>query len=243
MADAAAALRAFRAAAPGLPDEVSTIAVLGPVPDDEAFPASIRGADGLLVLAMAAAPVEEGARFLDPIRSLAGGPAADTGGPIAFVEWQTIFDADYPAGEMRYYWKSAWTDTLDDALIDGLVTLAGRRPSHHSTIDIWHNGGAIARVGPDESAFGGRDVPWLVNAEANWEAAADDAANIAWGREVVAATGGRGTYLNFPGLLEEGEALVRAAHGPTFERLAAVKRRYDPANVFALNANVRPAAG
>ncbi len=243
MADAAAAIRAFRDVAPDLPDEVSTIAVLGPIPDDEAFPPSLRGADGFLLVAMAAAPVAAGERLLDPIRSLAGGPAVDAGGPVPFVEWQTFFDADYPAVEMRYYWKSAWTDILADPLIDRLVGLAARRPSRHSTIDIWHNGGAIARVGPDESAFAGRTVPWLVNAEANWEDPADDEANIAWGREIVAVTGDRGTYLNFPGLLEEGEALVRAAHGPAFERLAAVKRRYDPGNVFALNANVRPTAG
>jgi FAD/FMN-containing dehydrogenase len=240
---AGAAIRRFRAIAPTLPDEVSTLVVLTPIPDDAAFPATARGSDGLMVLAMAAAPAGEGARLLDPLRALAGDPLVDVGGPIAYVEWQTFFDADYPAGDLRYYWKSAWTRELPDALVDRLVELFESRRSHHSTVDLWHNGGAIARVGADESAFGRRDVPWLVSPEANWEDAADDAANIAWGREVVAATGDGGTYLNFPGLLEEGEALVRAAHGPTFERLAAVKRRYDPGNVFALNANVRPAAG
>jgi FAD/FMN-containing dehydrogenase len=240
---AGAAIRQLREVAPTLPDEVSTPVVLTPIPDDDAFPATVRGGDGLMVLAMAAAPAAEGARLLDPIRSLAGDPVVDVGGPISFVEWQTFFDADYPAGNLRYYWKSAWSDDLPDPLVGRLLELFERRPSHHSTIDLWHNGGAVARVGPDESAFAARDVPWLVSPEANWEDPADDAASIAWGREVVAAVGARGTYLNFPGLLEEGEALVRAAHGPAFERLAAVKRRYDPTNVFALNANVRPAAG
>ena len=215
--------------------------MLSPVPDDEAFPASIRGGDGLFILAMAATPVDDGAALLRPIAALGGGATIDIGGPTPYVEFQQFFDAEYPAHTMRYYWKSSFADDLADDLIDHLVEAFGRRPSHHSTIDIWANGGAIARVSHDDSAFGQRTAPWLVSPESNWESTADDAANLGWARDIVAAVGGS-AYLNFPGLLEEGDVQARSSHGGTFDRLAEVKRAWDPDNVFRFNANIAPAS-
>ena len=238
---AAAVLAELRDLAPTLPDEVSPVAVLSPVPDDEAFPASIRGADGLFILALAATTLDDGAAMLRPIAALGGGAAIDIGGESPYAEFQQFFDAEYPAHTMRYYWKSSFAEDLSAGLIDGLVEAFARRPSHHSTIDIWANLGAIARVSSDDSAFGQRTSPWLISPESNWEHADDDAANLAWGREIVAAVGG-GAYLNFPGLLEEGEAQARASHGTTFERLAQVKRTWDPDNLFRFNANITPAS-
>jgi FAD/FMN-containing dehydrogenase len=238
--EAGARLRELRDLAPSLPDAVAPLAVLTPVPDDAAFPDAVRGRDALFVLAVAAVPVEEGAALLRPLASLGKGPVVDVGGTMPYVEFQRIFDADYPAHTMRYYWKSSFTDSLPDELIDGLVETFGRRRSHHSTIDIWLGGGAISRVTADESAFGQRDFAWLISPEANWEDPADDAANIAWGREVVDLAGGS-AYLNFPGMLEAGDQVARASHGSTYARLAEVKRAWDPDNVFRFNANIRPA--
>ena len=85
----------------------------------------------------------------------------------------------------------------------------------------------------------------MVNPEANWEDPADDDANVAWAREVLAALepyASDGAYLNFPGFLEEGQSLVRASMGANYERLAQLKRRLDPENLFRRNANVEPAA-
>jgi FAD/FMN-containing dehydrogenase len=238
--EAADRLRDFRELAPSMPDEVSPVAVLSPVPDDEAFPPAIRGADGLFILALAAAPPDEGAAMLRSIAQLGSGPVVDIGGLAQYVVFQTFFDADYPSGTMRYYWKSSFADALPDALIDDLVAAFRARPSHHSTIDIWANLGAIARVSDTDGAFGQRQSPWLVSPESNWEDPADDAANLAWGRGIVDAIGG-GAYLNFPGLLEEGEQQARTSHGATFARLAEVKRAYDPENLFRFNANITPA--
>ena len=238
---AAEALRDLRELAPSLPDEVSPVAVLSPVPDDESFPASIRGGDGLFILALAATTVDEGAEMLRPIAALGGGAAIDIGGPTPYAEFQQFFDAEYPAHTMRYYWKSSFAEDMPDALIDDLVEAFSRRPSHHSTIDIWANGGAIARVSSAESAFGQRTAPWLISPESNWESAAEDQANLAWGRGIVAAVGGS-AYLNFPGLLEEGEQQAKTSHGSTFERLAEVKRAWDPDNLFRFNANITPAS-
>ncbi len=238
---AAAVLGGLRELAPALPDEVSPVAVLSPVPDDEAFPASIRGGDGLFILALAATSLEDGAEMLRPIAALGGGAAIDIGGPTPYGEFQQFFDAEYPAHTMRYYWKSSFAEDMPDTLIGDLVEAFSRRPSHHSTIDIWANGGAIARVSSDDSAFGQRTAPWLISPESNWESADDDPANLAWGRDIVAMVGGS-AYLNFPGLLEEGEQQAKSSHGSTFERLAEVKRTWDPDNLFRFNANIAPAS-
>jgi FAD/FMN-containing dehydrogenase len=241
MAEAAARLRDLRDIGPSLPDAVSPVAVLSPVPDDPAFPEGVRGADALFILAVAAAPVAAGPDLLRPIAGLGGGPAVDIGGTWRYVDFQQFFDADYPAHKMRYYWKSSFADTLSDELIDGLVEAFERRPSHHSTIDIWLGGGAISRVTAEESAFGQRDFGWLVSPESNWEDAADDAANIAWGRDVVGLVGGS-MYLNFPGMLEAGDGDARASHGATYARLADLKRTWDPDNLFRFNANIAPSS-
>jgi len=116
-------------------------------------------------------------------------------------------------------------------------------PSGHSTIDLWLNGGAMTAVGADATAFGARDSAYLVSPEANWEDAADDAVNIAWARAVlnsVAADSAGGSYLNFPGFLEDAEALVRTSFGGSYERLRELKRAYDPENRFRRNQNVAP---
>jgi FAD/FMN-containing dehydrogenase len=144
---------------------------------------------------------------------------------------------------MRYYWKSAFLPALDDEIIDELIELNEHRPSAHSTLDIWHLGGAIARTGPDESAFTNRHFPYMLAAEANWEHAEEDAENIAWTRDVVRqmeryAEGQR--YYNFAGFQEAGESEMRATFGEVYERLAALKKEYDPNNLFRLNQNIKP---
>jgi hypothetical protein len=117
-------------------------------------------------------------------------------------------------------------------------------PSHHCTIDVWYQGGAMGRVGAGETAFGDRSAPILLGIEANWEAEPqEDEANIAWVRNCVADMrrfSSGGMYLNFPGFPEEGQEMMRDAYGENYERLVAVKNEYDPTNLFRVNQNVRP---
>ncbi len=239
MAEAAGRLRDFRDVAASLPDEVSALADLAPVPDDAAFPESMRGGEGLVIMGVAACDLDAGAKMLRPIATLGHGAVADVGGPMPFVDVQRFFDADYPAG-MRYYWKSSFSVDPSDILIDRLVERFQARPSHHSTIDFWPNLGAIARVSTADSPFGHRDAAWIISCESNWESASDDDANLAWARGVVGEVGGS-QYLNFPGMLEAGEQEARSSFGSAFGRLAEVKREYDPDNVFRFNANIAPA--
>jgi FAD/FMN-containing dehydrogenase len=223
-------------------DDVSTIAVLGHVPPVEDFPAEIHEAPYAGVLGMYAGPADEGEEALRPLREL-GDPLVDLSGPMAFVDAQKIYDPDYPAGH-RYYWKSTNLDSLPEDVVDVLVERTLAAPSKHSTIDVWLNGGAMERTRESHAAFHGRGTRYVVNPEANWEYREEDDANVAWARGVLAALepfAADGAYLNFPGFLEEGQALARKSHGPSYERLAALKRRLDPENVFRRNANIEPA--
>jgi len=223
-------------------DEVSTIAVLGHVPPLDDYPDEIHEAPYVAVLGMYAGPADEGETALRPLRDL-GEPLADLSGPMTYVDAQQIYDPDYPAGH-RYYWKSTNLERLTPEIVDVLVERTLTAPSKHSTIDVWLNGGRIARIGDAETAFRGRATRYVLNPEANWEHPDDDDANVGWARSVLRelephAAGG--AYLNFPGFLEEGQDLVRASHGSNYARLAALKARLDPENLFRRNANIEPA--
>jgi len=223
-------------------DEVSTIAVLGYIPPLDDFPSELHEAPFAGVLGMYAGPADRGERVLQPFREL-GEPLVDLSDRMQYVDAQQVYDPDYPAGH-RYYWKSTNLPSLPADVVDVLVEHTRRAPSKHSTIDIWLNGGAIGRVDETATAFSGRGGLYVVNPEANWEDAADDDVNVAWARDVLTATEGYasgGAYLNFPGFLEEGHDLVRASHGANYSRLAGLKKRLDPENVFRRNANIEPA--
>jgi FAD/FMN-containing dehydrogenase len=241
IAEARSVLRAHEALVNADAGNISTIAVLGFVPPLDDFDPSIHGAPFVGILGMHAGDPATGMDALRPFRELAT-PLVDLSGPMPYVEAQTIYDADYPAGH-RYYWKSSRAMALTDELVDVLVRHLRAAPSAHSTIDIWLHGGAVAAADAEATAYGRRDIPYLISPEANWEHAEDDDANIAWTRRLLAdvephAVGG--AYLNFPGLLEEGESLVRRSLGDTYARLAALKATYDPDNLFRRNHNVRP---
>jgi hypothetical protein len=224
-----------------VPDEVSPLSFLGRVPHDEMFPEEWHGQPFIAVAAMYAGDVKEGQRVLQPLLEL-GEPIADFSGPMPYVEAQKILDEDYPNGG-RYYWKSTNVDGLDDEVIDRLIAHAVEAPSDHSTIDIWYQGGAMSRVEAGETAFGDRSAPILLGIEANWEEPHDDGANVAWARNCVSDMrrfSEGGTYLNFPGFLEEGQKLMRDAFGENYERLVALKNEHDTANLFRLNQNIKP---
>lgn len=225
------------------PDEVAPLGVLGRVPRDEAFPREWHGEQYVAVLAMYPGGVEEGERVLAPLREL-GDPIADLSGVMPYVEAQRILDEDYPDGG-RYYWKSTSVEGLGEEEIEHLMGHAEAAPSDGSTIDVWYQGGAMGRVAPEATAFGDRSTPFLLGIEANWEEPGDDEPNVAWARNTVAGMSrfpGGGAYLNFPGFLEGGEDLVHSAYGENYGRLASLKAKHDPDNLFRINPNIKPAS-
>lgn len=238
---AAEGLRFYREFLRDAPDEVSALAFYAWIPEDEEFPAEAHGEPALVFLANYAGGVEAGEAALRPLRAFAE-PIADFSGPMPYTELQSMLDAEYPDGR-RYYWKSINLGSLDDEVIDRIVEWAEKCPSKLSTVDVWGLGGAVADADPDATAFPSREVPFLLNPEANWDDPAADDENIAWVREFVADMrefSPGGLYVNFPGFGEEGEDLVRAVYGDHYDRLVAVKNEYDPENLFRSNQNVKP---
>jgi FAD/FMN-containing dehydrogenase len=237
------ALPAWRDFMEEAPDEVSSQAYFWSVPDVEAFPAEARGENAFIVAAMYAGSPDEGERVLQPLREL-GPPLVDLSGQMPYREVQTMFDPFFPEGERSYYFKSRDLAHLDDEAIDTIIAGSMDRPVPTILIAIWHYGGAMSRVGTDETAFGSREAPYLFSADAVWDDPADAERVIEWSRaflDDMEPYSGEGMYVNFSGFGEEGDALVRSAYGPNYERLAELKARYDPDNLFRLNQNIRPA--
>lgn len=231
---AADVLRFFLAYAASAPDEVMPLALLWNSPDDPSLPESARDRPVVVTAACCTSPLDLGETLIRPLREF-GTPLLDLSGTFPFAAAQTLFDADYPNGR-HYYWKSLFLSGIDDAAIEALVAHARRRPTNISSLDIWVLGGAVARVPPDATAFAHRSAPYLLGIEANWTDVTQDAANVEWARDVyddMQRFSHGGTYLNFPGFVEEGEDLLRAAYGGNYERLREVKAKYDPDAIFA----------
>jgi hypothetical protein len=160
---------------------------------------------------------------------------------MPYAVLQQFLDEEYPRGR-HYYWKSAAVAELSDAVIDIVAEYAASQPSPLSTIDVWLMGGATAEEPAGGTAYSGRSAGYLINPEADWDDPSDDGANIDWARRLIKALEPHtvGNYLNFPGMLEEGERLLRASFGPHYDRLVEVKTAWDPDNLFRINHNVQP---
>jgi FAD/FMN-containing dehydrogenase len=240
LVDGPAVLRRWRDYITTTPDEFTPLAVFWSVP--EGFPPELVDRPIVILAGVYAGPVEDGERIAQPLRELAT-PLMDLSGPMPFAAIQSAFDPFFPKGLLQY-WKSTYVDTLGDDLLDALCDLAASRPSPRTTMDIWPQSGAVARVGAEATAFGPRP-PFMIAFESTWTDPAANEANISWARDAWASMqrfASRGIYLNFPGFGEEKEDLVRAAYGPNYPRLRALKAQYDPTNLFRSNLNISPSA-
>ncbi|WP_246212254.1 FAD-binding oxidoreductase [Streptomyces abyssomicinicus] len=237
-------LRACESHLAATPDGgLAPLGVFGRVPADDELPAGLHGEPFVALLALHPGDPAEGESALRPLREITE-PLFDLSGVTTYLAAQSLLDEDYPDGD-RYYWKSVSLPGLGDEMIGRLADHAARAPSPASTVDVWFQGGAMARGPEQETAFTGRHAPYLIGIEGNWSDAADSERNIAWVRDTFAALrtfSDGGIYLNFPGFLEEGEQLVRESFGANYERLAAVKAAYDPGNLFRHNPNILPKA-
>ena len=237
---AADILRFYREWCEDAPDELTTLVSLATAPPAPFIPAEWHGKRVVIVPGLYAGPVEDGERAMRPLRQL-GEPIADLMGPLPYVAMQSLLDALWGPGAYNYF-KSGWLRGLDDRAIDTLVDYHRDASSPKSEIHVHHMGGAVARVPAGATAFGDRSAPFLLNIIASTFTAEgyDDA--VAWAQGLHGAmdpalTGG--TYVNF--ISAEGPERVRDAYSAdTYERLRALKREYDPGNLFRLNQNVRP---
>ncbi|MCB1745289.1 MAG: FAD-binding oxidoreductase, partial [Gammaproteobacteria bacterium] len=241
-ADAAHVIKRWRDFMSTGPDEIAGSYVeFSTIPEDPEFPRETWGEKVVTLAGVWAGPVEAGEPGVLPLRTLAD-PLLDFSAPMAYCDVQSLFDPLFPKGELRAYFKSLYLDELSDAIIDELVPRAVDRPSPDSLCSFWCMGGAMARVAPETMSFGGRQSAYMFSIDGIWRDPADDEINIDWARrfwrDVSRHSNGQ-SYLNFAGLGEEGEPLVRRSYGESnYDRLREVKRRYDPRNLFRFNLNI-----
>jgi len=234
-----ALLKHWREFMPGAPDQLKWNLNLRIAPDCEKVPAQVRGRPVASESVLWIGDPEEGRPYLDHILSLCT-PLAVTRKVVPYLALQTMADNEFPHGR-RYYTKSGYFKSLDDASIEQMVQALDSVPSPATQIELAYLGGAAARVAPAETAFGDRGSPFVVNLLANWLSASDDAANIAWIRDLFNAlrpSMAPGVYVNFMSG-DEGDR-VSEAYRERWDRLVAVKSHYDPNNFFRLNQNVPP---
>ena len=225
--------------------DVGSLLEFSTIPESEDFPEKYWGQRCYTMAALYAGDADEGERLLQPLREL-GEMAADFSGQMPYCEVQQLFDTLFPAGDFRSYWKCHYTAEMPDDLIDAALQNAAEAPSNNTLSSLWNFGGATAAVPADATALGDRSFGWMYSIDSVWPDPADDEANISWTRKTWEETRkysleGR-LYLNFAGHGEDGEALVKDAYGKNYARLAEIKAKYDPGNMFRFNQNIRPAA-
>jgi FAD/FMN-containing dehydrogenase len=238
---AAEVLRGWRSAVVTLPDEAATTVVIRKAPPASFLPEAVHRTPVIMVAAFHSGPAADGAVALEPLRRL-GPVIADVVQTRSYPQFQRIFDASWTPG-FQNYWKAEYLAGLPDPAVEVLVDALGKITSPLSDIKLTAFGGVSARVPTEATAFSFRAVPLVLNINSRWPAPVDSDLHVGWTRDLWKAMqpfSAGGVYVNFLG--DEGQDRVRAAYHPaTYNRLARLKARFDPDNVFHLNHNIPPA--
>ena len=228
------ALKFYRDYSTSIPDDMNTVCALLTSPEGHPVVA--------IVVCYHGPSIDAGKQKLRPLREF-GPPIADLISPMSYVEAQSILDLAVPPSGLRSYWKSHFLKEISDEAIDTLVDHFAKVPSPRTAIQLQQFGGAVSRVREDATAFGHRqDGEYDLIILSLWQNSSDDNANISWTRELWDAMkpfSPGGVYINNLGD-DEPEGRVRAAYGPNYDRLVAMKNKYDPTNLFRLNQNIKP---
>ena len=240
MDDAPDVLRFYRDWVADAPDELMTILIHRKAPPLPFVPEELHGVPVVMVIPCWAGNVEEGEGVIRPMKEF-GRPAADVCSQKPFLTHPAMFDPSFVPGRW-YYFKSADVPAMTDEIIDTTVEHCLRISSPLTSFPIWQRGGAVARVGEDETAFSGRDAGFTYNIGASTATAEGFDEEREWVRNFWTALEPHFTtvYVNF--LMDEGEDRVRQAYGAAkYDRLKVLKRKYDPDNFFRINQNLPPA--
>jgi len=228
------ALRFYSKFTASVPDELSVFAGLVHAPDGSGVPL-------VAFVICHAGPAKRAEADLRPLLAF-GSPIMTQVGPMPYPAINMMLDAAYPRGALNY-WKASFLRALDGAAIDTMVDRFATCPSPMSSIVIEHFHGAVTRVGVSDTAVPYRDTGFNLVLTSVWTDPTTTDANIAWTRATYDALTphfAARRYVNYLGDDEAGDA-VHAAYGPNYARLAQVKRKYDPNNLFRLNQNITPA--
>ncbi len=240
MEEAPNVLRFYRDWITDVPDELTTIVMHRKAPALPVIPPELHGKPVVVVACCYVGPIEEGDKVVRPLKKF-GSPLLDLCVPKPFLTHQAMFDPSFPHG-WWYYFRSCDVAELSDDVIDIVAEHAMRISSPLTAFPIFHLGGAIARVGEDTTAFNGRGAGHTLNINGTTRTAEGFDQEREWVRSFWSALEPHHTsaYVNF--LMDEGEERIRKAYGAKkYDRLKALKRRWDPENLFRLNQNIKPA--
>jgi FAD/FMN-containing dehydrogenase len=233
-------LELYRTLAEEAPPELTLVTLMRPAPPAPWLPPDMHGKPIVAILACYTGDPDDGEKAVAPIKSF-GSPVGDVLVRRPYAQLQSMLDATQPKGR-RYYWKSEYLSAIEPALCEKAIEHAGRIPSPHSAVILFHLGGALNELDEDHSPVGNRGTRYVFNVAGSWERPEDDGENVEWARAAwndmkQFSTGG--TYINF--LTEdEGDERMDAALGKSLRRLGEVKAEWDPGNVFRTNRNIKP---
>lgn len=221
------------------PEELSVWMVSRKAPPLPFLPESVHGKEVVVLAICYAGDPAEGEKLIEPLRSF-GEPYGEHVGVQPFAAWQQAFDPLLTPGA-RNYWKSHNFTELSDSVIDAAIEFAGKLPSPHCEIFIASLGCVASRPAPESMAYSSRDATYVLNVHGRWESESEDNQCIEWARDFFEKTkpyASGGAYINF--LTQDEAYRTESAYGPTFARLQAIKKKYDPTNLFRMNQNIKP---
>ena len=240
VAQARQVLRAWRDFCADAPDELSVWTVLRKAPPLPFIPEAAHGTDVVIFPLVHCGDIDAGMRAAAPVLQF-GDPLASALGPTPYAGFQAAFDPLLAPGQ-RNYWKSNNFSALSDAALEVVMAAATRSPGPQCEIFVAQLGGAMARVKPEATAFVGRDAHFIMNVHGRWSDASDDERVRRWARQTFDDASHHATGSGYVNFLTEDEAeRVAASYGQNHRRLQALKRRYDPTNLFRMNLNIAPA--
>jgi FAD/FMN-containing dehydrogenase len=229
----------FRDYIPSAPEDLYGFFGFKGVPMSAPFPEALQGKRVCGMVWCYTGPAEGAEAAFRPVRDLK--PAFEHLGPMPFPALNSLFDGLFPSG-LQWYWRGDFVTELSDAAIARHVEYGSKAPTLLSLMHLYPVDGAAGRVGRNETAFSYREAKWnMVIAGVDPDPANRDRIT-AWTKdywEAVHPYSAGGAYVNF--MMEEGQERVRATYRDNYERLAAIKRQYDPDNLFRVNQNIRPA--
>jgi FAD/FMN-containing dehydrogenase len=236
-------LRWYRDFLPAQADDVNGWFAFVGIPPVAPFPEELQGKFMCGVVWCLTGPQDQAEATLAPIRQMFGGPALDWVGPLPHPALQGMFDGIYPPGD-QWYWKADFFNELSDEAIAEHVKFGSSMPTGKSTMHLYPIDGAAGRVANDATAWNFRGAKWAQVMVGVSPDAADNERMIAWTRDYWSALhphSAGGAYVNMMMDAEdEGKDRVRASYGSNYDRLAKIKAKYDPDNLFRVNQNIKP---
>jgi FAD/FMN-containing dehydrogenase len=232
-------LTQYREFVKSAPEELNVWAILRKAPPLPFLPGDVHGKEVVVLVTFHIGDAAQGRKLIEPLLHF-GAPHGVQVGAQPYTQWQKAFDPLLTPGA-RNYWKSHNFTELSDGALNSMIEFAGKLPSPQCEIFIGLIAGAANRIPADAMAYRHRDAKFVLNVHGRWDERKDDERCVAWARAFFQASApyaSDGAYVNF--MTEEESDRVVAAYGANYDRLAQIKRQYDPGNLFHLNQNIKP---